>query len=208
MGQLEDTDVLIVVAHPDDDAMFASSVYRLTHELGGRADLLLVTDGAGGYRFSTLAEPIYGLKLTDPEVARRYLPAIRKQELMAGGAIVGISNYFFLDQPDRGKILDADSILTHLWDRGLVARQIDRVLAETDYDFLYVHLPREIMHAHHKAATILALEAVQKIPSERRPVVLVRSRRLRPKSRVLPSIEQPRLESTTGSITRSSRTGW
>ena len=70
--------VLIVTAHPDDEAMFASTVYKITHELDGRVDLVLVTNGAGGYRFSTLAEPIYGLDLTDPDVARDMVRAFHQ----------------------------------------------------------------------------------------------------------------------------------
>ena len=75
-------------------------LYQLTHQLDRTVDLALVTDGSGGYRYSTLAEEIYGVEFTNEEVARQHLPAIRKQELMAGGAIVGISKYFFFDQLD------------------------------------------------------------------------------------------------------------
>ena len=90
--------VLVVTAHPDDEVMFAATMYRITHALGGTVDHALITDGAGGYRFSTLASSIYGMDLTDPEIARAYLPAIRKQDLMAGGKNAGIRNYMFLDQ--------------------------------------------------------------------------------------------------------------
>ena len=83
--------VLVVIAHPDDDAAFSGVLYQITHQLDGVVDLALVTDGSGGYRYSTFAEEIYRLKLTDEAVARQHLPAIRKRELMAGGAIVGIS---------------------------------------------------------------------------------------------------------------------
>ena len=164
--------VLIVTAHPDDDAMFAATVYRITHALEGAVDLALLTDGAGGYRFSVLAEEIYGLKLTDPEVARNYLPAIRKQELMAGGRIVGIRNYFFLDQPDQGKTENADSILTHVWDVEYVDARLDDILRRGSYDFVFTHLPIKPFHAHHKAATILALRAVERISQAERPVIL------------------------------------
>ncbi|MGA7306445.1 MAG: PIG-L family deacetylase [Rhodothermales bacterium] len=164
--------VLIVTAHPDDEAMFAGAVYKITHELHGRVDLALITDGAGGYRFSTFAEPIYGLKLTDPAVAAEYLPAIRKQELMRGGRIVGIANYFFFDQPDRGKTYDPEEFLDHDWDTTYVENRLEKIMREGDYDFAFVHLPVASMHAHHKAATILALKAASKLDDEVRPVVL------------------------------------
>ena len=168
----DEPSVLVVTAHPDDEAMFAATMYRVTHALGGAVDLALITDGAGGYRFSTLAEPIYGLDLTDEAVAREYLPAIRKRELMAGGEIVGIRDYFFIDQPDEGKTEDADSVMSYVWDSEEVAWRLDDILAEGDYDFVFTHLPIQPFHAHHKAATILALEAVERMAPAERPVIL------------------------------------
>ncbi|HZF12497.1 MAG TPA: PIG-L family deacetylase, partial [Thermoanaerobaculia bacterium] len=79
--------VLLVTAHPDDDALFGGAVYKITHQLGGRVDLFLVTNGEGGFHYSTLSEPIYGLKLSDEKIGREYLPGIRKRELLAGGKI-------------------------------------------------------------------------------------------------------------------------
>src|SRR5689334_10565487 len=52
------TRVLVVVAHPDDETDFVGAVYKLTHVLGGKADLCIITNGEGGYRYATLAEPI------------------------------------------------------------------------------------------------------------------------------------------------------
>lgn len=164
--------VLIVTAHPDDDASFAATVHRITHELDGTADLVLITDGAGGYRFSTFAEDIYGLELTNQAVAEKHLPAIRKKELMAGGAIIGLRDYVFLDQPDKGKTFDADAVMENEWDVELVARVLDRVLAEGDYDFVFTMVPVPATHAHHKAASIFALEAVDRMTPDDRPVVL------------------------------------
>lgn len=164
--------ILIVTAHPDDDASFAATIHRITHELDGTADLALITDGAGGYRFSTFAEDIYGLELTNQEVAEKHIPAIRKKELMAGGAIIGLRDYIFLDQPDKGKTFDADAVMENEWDVELVARVLDRVLAEGDYDFVFTMVPVPSTHAHHKAASIFALEAVNRMAAEDRPIVL------------------------------------
>src|SRR5579859_7055509 len=62
--------VLLVVAHPDDELCFAVTVYKITHELGGTVDQVVITNGEGGYRFSLLAEDYYGVKLTDEAVGR------------------------------------------------------------------------------------------------------------------------------------------
>lgn len=164
--------VLIVVAHPDDDAMFAATVYKVTHSLKGNVDLALVTDGSGGYRYAHLAEPIYGLDLTDETVARQHLPAIRKRELMAGGEIVGIRNYFFLDQYDHQFTENADTVLKYVWDADAVRSSLRRIMSRSPYDFVFVHLPIPNFHGHHKAASILALEAAQMVDAADRPIVL------------------------------------
>lgn len=164
--------VLVITAHPDDEVMFAATMYRISHALGGSVESVLITDGAGGYRFSTLAESIYGLELTDPEIAKTHLPAIRKQELMAGGKIAGIRNYMFLDQPDLGKTEDQDSILAFVWDRKYVEGRLDNILAKGNYDFVFTLLPIKPFHSHHKASTVLAIEAVQRMDPADRPIVL------------------------------------
>jgi len=164
--------VLTVIAHPDDDAMFAGTVYKLTHALGAAVDLALVTDGSGGFRYSQLAEPIYGLQLTDETVARQYLPTIRKRELMAGGAITGIRKYFFLDQLDHAYTENVDSVLRYVWDSTAVRTRLRTLLEKGRYDYVFVHLPIERVHGHHNAASILALEAARSFPEATRPVVL------------------------------------
>jgi LmbE family N-acetylglucosaminyl deacetylase len=168
----DELNVLLVVAHPDDEAMFAATVYKITHTLKGGVDLALVTDGSGGFHYAQLAEPIYGLKLTDEKIARRYLPAIRKQELMAGGKIIGLRNYFFLDEFDNAYTENVDTVLTHVWNADRVRARLREIMARGDYDFVFVHLPIPNFHAHHKAASILALEAARELPDSARPVVL------------------------------------
>ena len=163
---------LLVTAHPDDDAAFAGAVYQIAHKLTGVVDLALVTDGSGGFRYATLAEPIYGMNLTDESVARQYLPAIRKRELMAGGAIVGIRKYFFLDELDHEYTLNADTVLRAVWDSAAVRERLEDIMTRERYDLVIGMLPFAQMHGHHKSATILALLAAQRLPRDRRPVVL------------------------------------
>src|SRR6185436_9132999 len=40
------------------------------------------------------------------------------------------------------------------------------------YDFVLTLLPNAETHGHHKAATLLALHAIDKLPDDRRPAVL------------------------------------
>ena len=164
--------VLLVVAHPDDEAMFAASVYKITHTLKGNVDLAVITDGSGGFRYSQLAEPIYGLNLTDEAVAREHLPAIRKKELEAGGEIIGIRNHFYLNQFDNAYTENVDTILSHVWDSDEVRSQLRQIMTRFDYDFVFVHLPIPNFHAHHISASILALETARELPDSLRPIAL------------------------------------
>ncbi len=171
-AQDDELSVLLVTAHSDDNAAFAAAVYRISHGLNGTVDLAVVTDGSGGYAYSRLAEPIYGLRLTDEAVARQYLPAIRMQEAMAGGNVLGIRNYFFLDQFDHEFTLNADTVLQHVWDATFVRQRLRQIMERGSYDFVFVHLPMTTIHGHHQSATILALEAASELDGVAKPVVL------------------------------------
>jgi LmbE family N-acetylglucosaminyl deacetylase len=171
-AQSKATRVLIVVAHPDDDVDFAGAVYKLTHVLGGKADLCVVTNGEGGFRYATLAEQIYGLKLTQEAVGRKALPAIRKKEARAGGAITGISNFFFLDQFDKAYTENVQEVLKSQWDTAFVRRRLSEILRNGRYDFVFVAEPNKTTHGAHQAASLMALLAVAAMPPGRRPVFL------------------------------------
>lgn len=163
--------VLLVTAHPDDDALFSATVWKTTKLLGGTVDLALMTNGEGGYTYSTLGNYIYGLELDKEEVGRAYLPGIRKKELMAGGDIVGIRNYYFFDEPDFYYTLDVEETLEK-WDTERVVEGLVSIMKEGQYDFLFLMLPFENFHGHHKASAVLALEAMMKLPKDKRPIAL------------------------------------
>ena len=93
--------VLVVIAHPDDESGFACTIYKITHDLKGQVDIALITNGEGGYKYSTLAEDYYGMELTDEKIGRKNLPTIRKRELINAGKVLGITNFFMLDQMDN-----------------------------------------------------------------------------------------------------------
>ena len=159
--------MLIVVAHPDDEACFAATVYEITHNLGGVVDQLVITNGEGGYRYSLLAEPVYGVALTDEAVGRAALPEIRKRELLEAGKILGIANHFFLDQRDVRYTQDIDEVLNEHWQPGVVLPEVERRIAEGHYDFVFTLFPSPETHGAHKAATITALNAVEQTAGTR-----------------------------------------
>ena len=164
--------VLLVVAHPDDEYYVAATVYRLTMELDCTVDQVVITNGEAGFQYARLAEKFYGVALTNERDGRAHLPAIRKEETRRAGRILGIRNHYFLEEPDNRFTLDAEEALSRVWDRARVVEFLTTRLEAEWYDFVFVLLPREDTHGHHKAAAVLALESVSRLSSPRRPVVL------------------------------------
>jgi N-acetylglucosamine malate deacetylase 2 len=164
--------VLLVVAHPDDEYEVAGTVYRISKELFGTVDQVIITDGEAGYRYSSLAVPYYGIDLTNEAVGRARLPGIRKEEARRAGRILGIQHQWFLNEKDDRFTLDAGESLHRSWHEERILRVLQQRLSKGHYDFVFVLLPSEQTHGEHKAASILALEAVELLPAGQRPIVL------------------------------------
>ena len=163
--------ILLVTAHPDDDALFSATVWKTTNLLNGVVDLALMTNGEGGYKYSTLGNYIYGKELDKEEIGRKYLPGIRKRELKAGGDIVGIRNYYFFDQQDFYFTLDIEETLEK-WDTEPIVERLADIISKEKYDFVFLMLPFENFHGHHKASAVLGLRAIQSLPEGERPIAL------------------------------------
>ncbi len=164
--------VLVVTAHPDDETGMAAVIYKVTHELNGTVDQCVITNGEGGYKYSTLAEAYYNLELTNEKVGRENLPRIRKQELVNAGKIIGMNNIYFMDQKDAHYGLDEREPLDTTWNVNWVTTRLKEIMSNTKYDYVFCLLPVPETHAHHKAATMLALRTVQQLPVSQRPIVL------------------------------------
>lgn len=164
--------ILIITAHPDDETAFAATIFKLTKEFHGKVDQCVITNGEGGYKYSTLSESYYELELTDEKIGRENLPRIRKQELMNAGNIIGIRNIFFLDQKDAHYGLDEAEPLDTTWNVPLINARLKEILTKNKYDFIFCLLPTLETHAHHKAAALLALRTVQSLPKDIRPIIL------------------------------------
>ena len=160
--------LLIVAAHPDDEYAFAATTYRLTRELGWAADHVVITNGEAGYRYSALAEAVYGVGLTGESQGRSRLPAIRRRETLAAGKVLGIRRHYFLDQRDSGFATDAAAAPTSNWDRAAVLSFLTGLVHREHYDAIFTLLPTAETHGHHRAATLLALEAAAD-PARRSP---------------------------------------
>jgi len=163
---------LIVTAHPDDEYALAATAYRIARELGGVVDHVVITNGEGGYRYAFLAEAIYGVSMAREADGRANLPAIRRQETLNAGRVLGVRRHYFLEQTDSGFEGNCADARWHAWDCELICRRLADLLNGEDYDFVFMLLPSECSHGHHRATALLALETVASLPEERRPVVL------------------------------------
>jgi len=163
---------LLVVAHPDDEYYFAATVYRMAVQLHGRVDELIITNGEGGFRYSTLAEPYYNKPLTVEKIGRAELPAIRRKEALNAGKIIGIKRHFFLNQKDDNFTTDEEDGPEHGWSSELIANKIESLVKKEHYQYVFSILPRTTTHGHHQAATMLAARAIHNLPEDIRPVLL------------------------------------
>lgn len=62
--------VLIVTAYPDDESRFLVVVFKITHEMNGSADLVLLTDASGGFN-GMVASSYFGMDMLDSAVGRK-----------------------------------------------------------------------------------------------------------------------------------------
>jgi N-acetylglucosamine malate deacetylase 2 len=161
--------VLVVVAHPDDESECAATLYRVTHELGGTVDQVVVTDGASGHQYSTPAQYYYNLP--GSHSFRKNLSRLRRRELKRAGRVLGIRRFYFLGQRDTGFTLRADEGFG-AWDTPQISKTLSRILMRESYDVVLLLLPSAETHGHHKTVAILALEAVAAVEAQVRPAVL------------------------------------
>ncbi len=162
---------LIVVAHPDDEFALAATAYRISRELFGMIDQVVITNGAGGYRYASLAEAVYGIAIARDANGRSNLPAIRMHETRSAGKILGIRNHYFLEEQDGGFEGHCAEAACD-WDHVRVRSFLEDLLARERYDVVFTLLPRQEVHRHHCVATALTLEAAAALPESQRPVVL------------------------------------
>ena len=164
--------VLVVIAHPDDESILSITLYKIAKEHHGTVDLFVITDGEAGYKYATLAEAYYDCRLTDAEDGRKRLPAIRRKELKRAGKILGVSHYYFAHQRDDKYCTDEKDALDSCWDVRTVKNALADRLRRGHYDYVFCLLPDKGEHGAHKAATLLALDAVAAMAEADRPVIL------------------------------------
>ena len=119
--------ILAVIAHPDDETAFAASLYAASRCLGGLCDVVVITNGEGGFKYSTLAQDLYGAELVREEVGREELPDIRRFEMAMACSWLGVHDLAFLDQRDHRYTTDEREVLAQeagVWDLEAVRSEL------------------------------------------------------------------------------------
>jgi LmbE family N-acetylglucosaminyl deacetylase len=160
--------VLVIIAHPDDETLFAGFLHALTHKLNTTVDLVCITNGEGGFRHSAPSESLYGnLQLSKENIGREHLPRIRKQELLNSGKILGIRKYFFYDQFDLKYDQNVDIVLSEQWNKEWIIQLLEQTIKTGNdpygYDLMLIMLPNVQSHGHHTASGLLALETIKRL---------------------------------------------
>jgi len=139
---------LVVMAHPDDIDFGGGGTVASWTDAGVRVSYCIVTDGdAGGF---------------DPSVPRAEMPAIRRAEQIAAGAILGVQDVHFLGYRDGYLTVTND-----------LRRDISRVIRQVRPDRMIIQSPERnwnriaASHPDHLAAGEAAICAVY--PDARNP---------------------------------------
>lgn len=157
------TRTLLVVAHPDDEYYCAAAIFRLARERGHSVDQVIVTDGAGGYKFAHLAGTIYGM-----EIGEENLPAIRRREAERAARLLGMERQWFFEEPDPGFTLEAEEALA-CWNVPRIEARLAAIFAEGAYDQAIVLLPRASEHGHHQAIAMIVERVMEAMDPAERP---------------------------------------
>jgi N-acetylglucosamine malate deacetylase 1 len=124
------TSVLVVAAHPDDEAVGCGGALLCHARAGDRTSAVFLTSGeAGGHGIENAG-------------------AVREREALAASSILGIEEVQFWRQPDGG-----------LSARRALVERVRATLAETRADVIYAPHPRDD-HPDHRAAARIVREAL------------------------------------------------
>jgi len=140
-------DILVVVAHPDDEGAATPYLARAIYDEHKRVALVFATRGGSGgndYRRE------HGSALAD----------IREQEARQACAALGITNVWFLD----GKDTASQNVLNSLanWGHGANLEALVRIVRLTRPEVILTWLPAVFIgenHGDHQASGVLATEA-------------------------------------------------
>lgn len=141
------TDILVVVAHPDDEGGVTPYLARAIYDQHKRVAVVFLTRGGSGGNDFTRE---HGPALAD----------IREQEARAACAKLGISNVWFLDGKDTASQNALNSLAN--WGHGANLEALVRIVRLTRPEVMISWLPGVFIgenHGDHQASGVLATEA-------------------------------------------------
>lgn len=140
-------DVLLVIAHPDDDVMVGGWLAHWTLDEHKRVAVVYTTNGDGGGN-AIAAE------------SGQALGKVREIEARRALAVVGIDEVWFLggnDTPGQNPLRSLER-----WNHGKMLNDLVRLMRVTRPDLVLTWLPAQVAgenHGDHQAAGVLAVEA-------------------------------------------------
>jgi LmbE family N-acetylglucosaminyl deacetylase len=140
------TDVLLIVAHPDDETAIGSLLARLVLDEQKRVSIIYCNSGTGG-----------GNSAGNEQAAAMGL--IRETEARAATLALGITDIWFLDGRDTPGQDPFRSLQE--WGHGRTLEQIVRLIRLTRPEIILTWLPHQVAgenHGDHQASGILATE--------------------------------------------------
>ncbi|MDV6379428.1 bacillithiol biosynthesis deacetylase BshB2 [Sporosarcina sp. GW1-11] len=147
--------VLVIYPHPDDESFGSAGTIATYVEMG-----VPIT-----YACLTLGE--MGRNLGNPPFANREtLPQIRKQELVDACDAMGLTDLRMMGLRDKTiEFEDPEKLVKMMAD----------LIDELNPSLVITFHPTLAVHPDHNATGVAVLEAVQRMPSDERPVVYVKA---------------------------------
>ncbi len=142
---------LLVFPHPDDEAFTCGGTVRLLANHGVPVTYACLTLGEMG---RNLGNP--------PFATRESLPEIRRIELQAASKAMGISDLRMLGFRDKTIEFEDDEKMVQL---------VLDLIAELNPSLIFTFLPGFSVHPDHEATARAVVEAVRRLPKEKRPKV-------------------------------------
>jgi LmbE family N-acetylglucosaminyl deacetylase len=141
------TDILLVVAHPDDDTLVSSYLARAIFDQHKRVAIVYCTRGDSGSN-------------SEGREHARALGLVREIEGRRAMSVLGITNVWFLDGRDTA----TQNVLVSLasWPHGFVLEQMVRIFRLTRPEVVFTWLPSSVAgenHGDHQASGVIATEA-------------------------------------------------
>lgn len=143
-------DILLVVAHPDDETLVAGYLAKAVLDDGKRVAVVFTTRGNGG-----------GDEVSYAQAAA--LADVREQEARRALESIGVKNVWFLDAPDT-PARDIHNVLRSLEadNHGAVLGRLVRLVRLTRPTVVLTFLPQVVYgenHEDHQASGVMATEA-------------------------------------------------